>query len=98
MKKQKTEQPKNNDVTPVDYERLGRMLELVFMTGYHSRRRYYLMAFVKGAIAGLGSVIGATFLIAVLLYVLSFFETIPLIGPIVENFQQTVESPPADTP
>ncbi|CAN5647937.1 hypothetical protein BH23PAT2_BH23PAT2_00340 [soil metagenome] len=86
-------QPEKNNTTTVDYEQLGRMLEMTFMTGYSSRKRYYRMAFVKGLFTGLGSVIGATVVLALLLWTLSLFETFPLIGPVLEGFQDTVNSP-----
>jgi hypothetical protein len=77
---------------PVDYERLGRMMEVVFMTGYVNRVRYFRMAFLKGVFAGLGSVIGASIVVAIALWTLSLFETLPLIGPVSENIQKTVET------
>jgi len=91
MKTKTPSQPEKNNNT-VDYERLGRMLEMTFMTGYSSRKRYYRMAFVKGLFTGLGSVIGATVVLALVLWVLSLFETFPLIGPVLESFQNTVNS------
>ncbi len=45
---------------------------------------------------GLGSVIGATIIIALILWVLSLLEAIPFIGPIAESFQETIETPPDD--
>lgn len=62
------------------------------MTGYVNRVRYFRMAFVKGVFAGLGSVVGASIVVALLLWVISLFETLPLIGPVSENIQQTVET------
>ncbi len=77
---------------PVDYEKLGRMIEVVFMTGYANRARYFRMAFLKGIFAGLGSVIGASIVVAVALWTLSLFEALPLVGPVSENIQQAVET------
>ena len=69
------------------------MLEMTFMSGYADRRRYYRMAFVKGVFTGLGGIIGATIVLAILLWVLSLFETLPFLGPIFENVQDTVNDP-----
>lgn len=68
------------------------MMETVFMTGYVNRTRYFRMAFLKGVFAGLGSVIGASIVVAIALWALSLFNWVPLVGPITENIQQTVES------
>lgn len=94
LKRRSKQSPK--EIEAVDYEQLGRMLETVFMTGYVNRARYFRMAFLRGVFTGLGSIIGATIVVALLLWVLSIFEVIPLIGPVLEDIQQAVE--PASQP
>ena len=42
-------------------------------------------------IQGFGGVLGATVLVALLLWTLSLFNDIPLLGNIIENVQNTVE-------
>lgn len=92
MKSERKNSVEPKSPEPIDYERLGRMMEVIFMTGYVNRVRYFRMAFVKGVFAGLGSVVGASIVVALLLWVISLFETLPLIGPVSENIQQTVET------
>jgi hypothetical protein len=41
---------------------------------------------------GAGSVIGATVVIALLLWVLSLFDTFPFIGPVIENAKESIEN------
>ncbi len=48
------------------------------------------MMFVRGVFTGLGGVVGATLVLALLLWILSFFQEIPLIGPLFESIPQTV--------
>lgn len=75
-----------------DYEQLGRMLENIYDSGYIDHNRAYKMSFFKGIAAGFGGVIGATVFVAVLLWTLTLFDEVPLIGPFVQNVQQTIES------
>ena len=74
-----------------DYEQLGRMLENIYESGYIDRNRAYKMSFLKGIAAGFGGVIGATVFVAILLWTLTLFDQIPLVGPFVQNVQDTIE-------
>lgn len=74
-----------------DYERLGRTLESIFEGGYINHRRVYQINFLRGLFFGLGSVLGGTILIAMLLWFLSLFSEIPFIGNFVDSIQSTVD-------
>ncbi len=74
-----------------DNEKLGRLLEGIIDTSNPDRKRVYKTAFLKGVFTGVGSVLGATIVIAILLWVLSLFEQVPLVGPLFESLQRTIE-------
>lgn len=75
-----------------DYEKIGRQLESMY-TGFNwSRRKIYGINLLLGVIRGFGAVLGATIGIAILLWILSFFTNIPLVGPVFQNIKQTVNS------
>ncbi len=82
---------KSKNLGTSDYEKLGRTLESIFEGGYINHRRVYKINFIRGLFFGLGSVIGGTIIIASILWVLSFFSQVPLIGHFVDNIQTTVE-------
>lgn len=82
--------------TGQDYEQLGRMLENIYESGYIDRNTFYKMSFIKGVLTGLGGVIGATVVLALLLWALSLFDNIPLIGGLTEKFQDTVQVKSSD--
>ncbi len=78
-----------------EYKKLGRMLESIYVTGGFSTRPEMLkMSLVRGIVTGFGGVLGATVLVALLLWVLSLFNDIPLLGPVLDTIQNMVESGP----
>lgn len=68
------------------------LAELLFKAEYISKKHLYFQNFVRGITFGAGSVLGATLVIAFVVWILSLFDTVPFIGPLVENAQQTIEN------
>jgi hypothetical protein len=68
------------------------MLEDLFYDFNRSRAEIYKMNFVRGIFFGLGSVIGGTVIVALALWLMSFFIDIPGIGHSVEQLQNTLEN------
>ena len=92
-KKQKNNEPKS-DLSPAQYEKVGRMFIDITQSAYANRWRIFYLSFVKGFFSGIGGIIGATVGVALLLYILSFFDTIPLI----DRFIDLIESSTTTTP
>jgi hypothetical protein len=68
------------------------LLEDLFYDFNRSRGEIYKMNFIRGIFFGLGSVIGGTVIIALALWLMSFFVDIPGIGHSVEQLQNTLEN------
>jgi hypothetical protein len=68
----------------------ARLTDLLLRAEYVDRKSFYLHGFLRGVIVGAGGVIGATVVIAFLAWILSLFDTVPLIGPLIENTQDTI--------
>lgn len=66
-------------------------LEDLFDDYYVHRFKVYKMNFIRGIMFGFGSVIGGTIMIAVLIWLLSFFTDIPLIGHFTQTIQHSIE-------
>lgn len=64
-------------------------MQELFNDYYMNRRQVYKMNFVRGLFFGLGSVLGGTVVIALTVWLLSFFVDFPLIG---EYFQRTQDA------
>lgn len=67
------------------------LLEELFEDYYKHRRKLYRMNFLRGLFFGLGSVLGGTVVIALLVWLLSFFVNFPLIGELIEDTQRMLD-------
>lgn len=79
-------------MTAKQYEELGRIVASVYETGYLNKAQSYRNAFIKGVVGGFGGVVGATVVVALLLWVLSFFGEVPLVGDFSDKLQQTIKA------
>lgn len=84
--------PAGSKPTVEDYEALGKQVAALYDTINPDRKSLYRTAFFKGIVTGLGSVIGATVVIALLVWLLSLAGSVWFIGPIVDNFKETIQS------
>lgn len=67
------------------------LIEEVFQDLYSQRAKIYRMNFVRGIFFGLGSALGGTLVVALIIWLLSLFVDLPLIGEYFQNAQQTIE-------
>ncbi len=67
------------------------MLTNIYESGYIDRNQTYKMSFVKGVLAGLGGVIGATLVVALVIWILSLLSNVPLINIITDNVENTIQ-------
>lgn len=74
-----------------DYEKIGRALEAVVMYGYASKKRLFGANFLRGLFFGLGASLGASIALALILYLLTFFSELPLVGELFERAENAVE-------
>lgn len=83
--KQENIKPKNPQL---DAKHLA---EVLIRAEYIDKKSFYLHSFFRGVLVGAGGVIGATVLVAILLWILSLFDTVPLIGPVLDNARTAIE-------
>lgn len=77
-----------------DYEKLGRSLKTIFESGYANQWRVYKINFIRGVFFGLGVTLGGTIVVAFLIWFLSLFTQLPLIGNFVDTVSDSIESNP----
>lgn len=89
-KQQKLIEQSIGDLKPIEYEKIGRMMEMIVATGYSNRFRLFTVSIIRGIGNGFGVVLGGTILVALLLYVLNLFEEVPLVGDLAEKLMRTL--------
>ncbi len=67
------------------------LLEQLFDDHYKYRWRVYKMNFFRGIFFGFGSVIGATILVGLALWLISLFTDLPLVGNFFEESQSNIQ-------
>jgi hypothetical protein len=75
-----------------DYEKIGRQIVDVYELGYISKSRFVRYSLVRGILFGFGSALGASVLVALLIWVLSWFGQIPVLGPFFDSLEQKIET------
>ncbi len=89
FKRKKKKQEK--DLIQRNHKEIARALEILFASEYIDQKRLYFHNFLRGIAFGAGGVLGATLLIGFLIWILSLFDEIPLIGPLFENTRESIE-------
>lgn len=79
------------DTLKRNHDDIAKALEILFATDYIDKRKLYLNNFIRGMFFSAGGVIGATVIIAILIWILSLFDSVPLIGPLFENTRDTIQ-------
>lgn len=77
--------PKNKEL-----EQAGRLLAFIYESGFLSYKRMVALSFVRGLVSGIGGFIGATIGISILLWLLSIFTDVPLLGSIIDAIKGIV--------
>lgn len=75
-----------------DADTAAKALEVLFTTNYISRRHLYFQNFLRGVFFSAGTIIGAAVIVAVSVWLLSFFNQIPVIGPAFDDLKQSIEN------
>jgi len=70
---------------------LSATLEELFQDMYAHRWKIYKMNLVRGILFGFGSVIGGTIVVALLLWALSLFNHVPLLGDVFDDAKHSLQ-------
>jgi hypothetical protein len=86
---------KKSNITPEDYERLGRAVESALIDDYidllGNTRRQIKGAFIRGIFTGLGTVLGATVVVAAVVWLLHILGGLPFIGDYLQGAGSTIQ-------
>jgi hypothetical protein len=67
------------------------LLEEIFNDYYKQRHNIYKVNFIRGIFFGLGTFLGGTIVVAIVIWGLSFFVNIPGIGSAAQQAQDTLQ-------
>lgn len=87
----KRKQKQEDELIKKNREDVAKAVEILFAKDYIDRKKLYLENFLRGIAFSAGGVIGATVIIAFLIWFLSLFDQVPLIGPFFENTRETIQ-------
>ncbi|MBI4100871.1 hypothetical protein HY441_00150 [Candidatus Microgenomates bacterium] len=78
-----------------DYRDLGKSVAKILSKDYtqvaQNWKRLMWLSFVRGVLMGFGSVLGATILIGILLWLLNIFDALPWIGDFFRSTKETIQ-------
>ncbi len=69
----------------------AKALEVLFTTEYISKKDLYKANFIRGLFFSAGSIIGAALILGFGVWVLSFFDSAPVVGPVIQNVKSSIE-------
>lgn len=84
---------KDKEVLKRNHDEIAKALEILFATKYIDKKKLYFSNFLRGIAFSAGGIIGATLVVALLIWLLSLFGHIPLVGPLFENTRDTIQPP-----
>ena len=81
----------DKDLLKRNHDEIAKALEILFASDYIDKKKLYVSNFLRGIAFSAGGVIGATLVIGLLVWILSLFDQVPLIGPFLENTRESIE-------
>jgi len=82
---------KDKNLQNIDTKSAVMALEYLLAAGYVSKKRLYFENFMRGLFFSFGSIVGAAIVATILLWFLSFFDTLPFINDIAEAIRGSVK-------
>ncbi|HUD03859.1 MAG TPA: DUF5665 domain-containing protein [Patescibacteria group bacterium] len=81
----------SSNKTPQEYEKMGHMVEDIFLAGAGNIKRLMWLNFLKGIAYGLGIFVAGTIIIGLVLWILSLFNQVPVVGPFVVHITHSLK-------
>lgn len=78
------------------YDQIAKALEALVDSGHIDHSRVYKVNFWRGVFFGLGAALGGTLVVASIIYILSLFTQIPVVGDLVETVRDSIDASPSN--
>jgi hypothetical protein len=73
-------------------QEIGRLKKMDFMQVFNHPVKFLWYSFLKGLMVGLGSVLGASVLVAIVIYLLAQVRLVPILGDLVQDVINQIQS------
>lgn len=83
---------KPNNTQKHDTDAYTKALEQLFASKYINKRKLYTANLLRGIAFGFGSLLGATVGVLLLLWLLSLFGHLPIVGKLTETIRHSIQS------
>lgn len=81
---------KKSAAIDIDEKAAVQALEYLLAAGYVSKKRLYFNNFVRGIFFSVGTIVGATIVVALVIWLLSVFDGLPVIGDFFRKISDTI--------
>lgn len=78
------------------YDQITKALVALVDSGHIDHSRVYKVNFWRGVFFGLGAALGGTLVIASIIYILSLFTQIPVVGDLIETVRDSIDASPSN--
>lgn len=75
---------------------MRKLKSMEFVKFYKKPWKFVWYSFIKGVMVGLGTVLGASVLVAIVLYLFAQFSHVPLIGKFFQGLANQIQEPSTD--
>lgn len=86
---------RHRDNDEAEYAKLGLALTRVLTNGHigvvDNWKKFVAVNFARGLLVGLGSVVGATLVLALLVWLISIFGGLPIVGQWLDSLEQSLQ-------
>lgn len=82
----------NKKISAAEAKQAANALEKLLAIGAVSRKHIYKENFIRGFFFSAGSIVGATIGVALIVWILSLFSTLPLVGRFTSSLEHTINS------
>lgn len=77
--------------TAIEYQAIGKLMEDTYLVNTGKVPHVLWFSFLRGLFYGLGIFLAGTIVIAFIAWLLSLFDSVPIIGPMVENIVNNLD-------
>lgn len=80
------------ELTDKELIELGKNIQAIYETGYIRVSKMFWLTFAKGIVYGFGLFLGGTLVVALVAWVVGFFDEVPFLQSVIEAVRSTIDT------